>query len=216
MGFGVQAQIDRPRSAVSGMQMNNDLIIRQLRRPGLQPLDLHVPANSTLCLHGASGSGKTLLLRAIADLDPNEGEASLGPWQRSQVPAHQWRQKVGYLPPESHWWADTPRPHLAHWDAQLLQALELPEDSLDWQLTRLSSGEKQRLALARLLSSRPACLLLDEPTANLDPDNIQRVEALVHHYRSDNQCPVLWVSHDPAQRQRIADQHHTMHAGKLQ
>ena len=71
-------------------------------------------------------------------------------------------------------------------------------------MARLSSGERQRLALLRLLSRNPKALLLDEPTANLDDVNQQRVEALVEAYRQAHGAPVLWISHDVAQQRRVA------------
>ena len=84
--------------------------------------------------------------------------------------------------------------------AAALAEVGLP-DALDWEVARLSTGEKQRLALLRLLANQPRALLLDEPTASLDP---RKVEDLLHTYRQQHAAPVLWVSHDPAQRQRVA------------
>ena len=72
-------------------------------------------------------------------------------------------------------------------------------------MERLSSGERQRLALARLLANRPRVLLLDEPTANLDPVNIHRVEQLVKDYLAEQQAACLWVTHTREQIARIAD-----------
>jgi ABC-type iron transport system FetAB ATPase subunit len=86
-----------------------------------------------------------------------------------------------------------------------VKALGLPAEALGWQISRLSTGERQRLALLRLLAMGPSALLLDEPTANLDADNGLRVERLIRAYADEHQAPVLWVSHDAAQRQRIAD-----------
>jgi putative ABC transport system ATP-binding protein len=70
-------------------------------------------------------------------------------------------------------------------------------------VTRLSTGERQRLALVRLLAQTPEALLLDEATANLDPSNGARVESVVETYRKAQGAAVLWVSHDPEQRRRI-------------
>ena len=83
----------------------------------------------------------------------------------------------------------------------------MPEASLDWQVERLSSGEKQRLAVLRALSHEPRALLLDEPTANLDPELAQRVEAWLCDYFEARGMPVLWVAHDRAQIERVADRH---------
>ena len=63
------------------------LSIRGLSRPGLAPVDLDVPAGACVSIDGPSGAGKTLLLRAIADLDPNEGEVFLDGTERALMPA---------------------------------------------------------------------------------------------------------------------------------
>lgn len=75
------------------------------------------------------------------------------------------------------------------------------------QISRLSSGEKQRLALARALMNQPRVLLLDEPTASLDPVATAAVEQLVADYRRDTNATVLWVSHDAQQAGRVGDRH---------
>ena len=193
-----------------------DLIVTALQRKGLGPVDLSVSAGEAFAIHGLSGSGKTLLLRAIADLDPNDGEIVLGDSTRGQLAAHQWRSLLMYVPPESHWWADTVRQHAELWEPTLLSALGFDNDVLDWQVRRLSNGERQRLALARALSAGPAGLLLDEPTANLDEMNTRRVEQLVNDYRKTHNAPVLWVSHDAAQRRRMAQREGEMVRGRLQ
>jgi ABC-type iron transport system FetAB ATPase subunit len=68
----------------------------------------------------------------------------------------------------------------------------------------MSSGERQRLALVRALSGHPGVLLLDEPTANLDTENRERVERLIADYQQRQGALALWVTHDPEQRLRVA------------
>lgn len=192
-----------------------------LRLEGLQPrllapIHLTVPAGHCLTLHGASGAGKSLLLRAIADLDPNRGEVYLGETARSALAAPAWRRRVVLVPAESHWWADTVRPHAAQWDDETLERLGFGPATLDWTVTRLSSGERQRLALARALALRPGALLLDEPTANLDAGSTERVEALVAAYRQRHDAPVIWISHDDAQRRRVGQLQALVADGRLQ
>jgi len=192
------------------------LAVRQLRREGLGPIELSVGEGETLALFGASGSGKTLLLRAIADLDPNEGEVTLVEQSRNDLSADRWRALLAYVPPESHWWADTVGAHADHWDDAMLAALDFRPEVLDWEVRRLSSGERQRLALLRALCREPAGLLLDEPTANLDQGNTLRIEALLSDYQQKHQAPIIWVSHDEAQRARVAQRVAHMHKGRLQ
>jgi energy-coupling factor transporter ATP-binding protein EcfA2 len=83
--------------------------------------------------------------------------------------------------------------------------LGLGSDVLQWQVQRLSTGEKQRLAILRLLANRPRALLLDEPTASLDRENVDRAEGLLLEFCRDHKAPIIWVSHDPGQLERVAE-----------
>jgi ABC-type iron transport system FetAB ATPase subunit len=153
-------------------------------------------------LTGASGSGKSLFLRALADLDPHAGGLFLDGVAAEQIPAPQWRRRVGLLPAESAWWHDTVGPHFKTSPQPWLGELGFDADVMDWQVSRLSSGERQRLALLRLLVQNPRVLLLDEPTANLDRRNSRCVESLLSRYRRQNAVMMVWVSHDPEQLRR--------------
>lgn len=168
-----------------------------------------------MALSGPSGAGKSLLLRAIADLVPHQGDARLDDTLCSAMPPSQWRRQVGFLPAESAWWAPRVGAHFDRTDSIEFGSLGFEADVLDWEVARLSTGEKQRLALLRLLANRPRALLLDEPTASLDPDSVGRVEQLLHAYRQQHAAPVLWVSHDPAQRERVAQRVLELDAGRL-
>lgn len=181
------------------------LVVENLSRPGLQPVSLALAEGECVAVRGPSGSGKSLLLRALADLDPSDGRVSLAGIDRTSVSGPRWREMVGYLPAEPGWWADVTQDHFRDWDAQapLRERLGLRQGLGTEAVTRLSTGERQRLALLRALERRPRVMLLDEPTAALDPTATAAVEALLAERRRDG-LAVLWVSHDPAQAGRIA------------
>lgn len=179
------------------------------------PVSLRVGPGECVAIHGPSGSGKTQLLRAIADLDPHRGEMRLDGEPATHIPAPRWRRKVQLLPADPRWWAPGVEAHFSQLDPQAAAALGLPEDVADWHVERLSSGERQRLALLRALDREPRVLLLDEPTANLDPDSAARVEALVRRYREGRGAAVIWVTHDVAQRGRVARRHYRLADGRL-
>jgi ABC-type iron transport system FetAB ATPase subunit len=193
----------------------SSLRIENLSRPGVSAGDVTVAAGTCAAVFGASGSGKTLLLRAIADLDEAKGEVWLDQGSRSSMTAPQWRRQVVYVAAESHWWARLVGEHAGTWPTDDLQSLGFEPDVLNWEIQRLSSGERQRLAILRALAYAPSALLLDEPTANLDRSNAERVEQLIAAWRRRTNGCALWVSHDPAQRTRVAAAQYQIVAGVL-
>lgn len=79
---------------------------------------------------------------------------------------------------------------------------------------KLSGGERQRLALARAWLTEPRLMLLDEPTASLDPSATEQVEQLIGDIRASG-CRVLLVSHNLGQAARLADEVVFIHQGRL-
>jgi len=193
-------------------------MMSRLKTEGLRtvcggPFSFSVERGECLALSGPSGCGKTLLLRALADLDPADGTVFLDGEDRVEISAPLWRRQVGWLPAEASWWFDHVGDHFSNaWknsdeNFQCLEKLGFTRDVLEWRIDRLSTGEKQRLALCRLLLNEPKVLLLDEPTAALDHMNVGLVEDLITTYRRDRGASVVWVSHHPEQIARIADRH---------
>ena len=192
------------------------LEVRELRFRDRGPYSFHINGGECVGLQGASGAGKSLLLRALTDLDPRSGTLLLGGVDADTLSGPQWRRLIGLLPAESGWWLDGVAEHFSDFatvDDGLLASLGFERSVGDWQISRLSTGERQRLAILRLLANQPGCLLLDEPTASLDHDMVTRVEHLLLTYASTHQAPLLWVSHDPAQLDRVCSQRLTMERG---
>jgi putative ABC transport system ATP-binding protein len=215
--FNIQAKYITGQAPATRVTSNNmkGLTIRALKANGIGPLDLEIAPGECVCLSGISGSGKSLTLRAIADLDPSEGELYLNDRRSVDMSGPEWRRNVGLLPAESQWWANTVGEHFAD-GKEYIEKVGFDRSVRDWQVARLSTGEKQRLALARLLANSPKVLLLDEPTASLDRDNIVRVEALIEAYQQQHQCAVLWVSHDPEQIDRVSGRHLKINRGQFE
>jgi len=211
MTTAMTAQLPDPETARPPL-----LELDGLQRPAIGPVSLTLAAGECVCISGPSGAGKSQLLRAIADLDPHAGEVRLSGIPADSIPPPDWRRQVGLLPPESSWWLPRVADHFHACAALPLAEVGLADAILGQPVARLSSGEKQRLALLRLLANRPRVLLLDEPTANLDPQNTRRVEAVIAAYREARGAAVIWVSHDREQAARVCDRHFTTVAGALQ
>ena len=192
------------------------LVIAGLRRAGFGPFDLSVPPGTCCAVTGLSGAGKSVFLRMVADLDPCQGRVTLDGIDRDAVPAPLWRRRVTYLAAETGWWAETVGAHLpvpGPAFAADRTALRLPADVLDWPVARLSTGERQRLAFLRGIAGTPRVLLLDEPTAALDPAATEAVEAILRRRLAEGMAALL-VSHAAEQVARLADARFPIAAGR--
>jgi ABC-type iron transport system FetAB ATPase subunit len=190
------------------------LRLEELKIPNLEPVNLTIEPGECMGMSGESGSGKTRLLRAIADMDEHGGQVYAENIAQDQVKAHEWRRRVMLLPAESQWWFDTVDQHFSV-QAKYIEALGFGSEVMRWNISRCSSGEKQRLSILRMLSNCPRVLLLDEPTANLDSSNISRVEDLIRSYLSEHNAVAIWVSHDASQLERVSQQQCHLSGGKL-
>jgi ABC-type iron transport system FetAB ATPase subunit len=181
-------------------------MVRDLRSELAGPFDLDLSAGECLAITGSSGAGKSLFLRMIADLDPNEGEVRLDGVERGSMPAPAWRRRAPYVAAESGWWRPTAIEHFP--PDRTLPARDLAARlgvgpvQFEGEVARLSTGERQRLALVRALVLEPPVLLLDEPTGPLDPDSTERVEAVLLE-RLQAGVAIILVSHDVHQAERL-------------
>jgi len=173
------------------------------------PYSFSVGAGECVGLSGRSGVGKTQLLRAMADLIPCTGSVALNGIDAQKIQAPRWRQMVGMVPADPQWWFDLVGEHFPKnkgMEALLatLGRLGFARDVLNWEVSRLSTGERQRLALVRALVPEPEVLLLDEPSSALDAVHTQSLEELLAELRQGKGLGIVWVSHDPDQLKRVA------------
>ena len=160
-------------------------------------------------MKGVSGVGKTRLLRVLADIDPSSGRVALNGKEREMYKPHEWRRLVAMIPAESRWWHPQVGDHLPPGSDrqrtdELLRSCGFEPDVLGWDVSRLSTGEKQRLSLVRALIRDPDVLLLDEVGSGLDRDNTVLLQALVQDYQEGTGAAVIWVSHNQELLERVA------------
>ena len=182
------------------------LLIRGLKSDLAGPFDFDAPSGGCAVISGPSGSGKSLFMRMIADLDPNDGEVRLNGTERRSVDGPSWRKSAPYVPSEAGWWLDNVIDHFAETTReearQLATGFGLVEGQFDAPVARLSTGERQRLAIIRALVLNSKALLLDEPTSALDTEDAMLVEAALQA-RLAQGCVIVMVSHDAGQAARL-------------
>lgn len=204
------------------------------RRWVWREVDLRLRPGELVTVRGATGAGKSLLLRSLAQLDPvQEGTMELLGRSAASWSPTEWRRRVAYLHQTPVLLPGTVEENLRapfDWKAHreggydreaLLERLEPLERGRSWLERRaedLSGGERQIAALLRALLVRPAVLLLDEPTAALDPEATTAVERLVRSWLeggSRGRRAVLWVTHDEDQARRMGGRRLVLEGGRV-
>ncbi|HWQ66679.1 MAG TPA: ABC transporter ATP-binding protein [Methanospirillum sp.] len=200
-------------------------------KPVLTGISGTIPLGKIFTIIGPSGQGKTTLLRLINLLEtPTSGEIlfdgiSLHDPSRNQITL---RRRMGMVFQTPIAFKDTVFENIAiglkyrgvkSSDIRLRVQEKLEEIGLSGYDGRragtLSGGEMQRVSLARVMITEPDLLLLDEPTANLDPISTTKIEELIRYYNKKNGTTVIMSSHDLMQGQRLADQVAVMMGGRF-
>jgi len=174
------------------------------------PFDLELAAGECLTITGPSGSGKSLFLRMVADLDPGAGEVFLDGVERRTLAPSAWRRRVVYSAAEPGWWHERVGDHFRGeamaFALATVPLLALAPTLLAAQVTLLSTGERQRMALIRVLALASPVLLLDEPTGALDIESTGRVEDLLRERLADG-VAIAMVTHSAEQAARLGHRH---------
>jgi tungstate transport system ATP-binding protein len=187
---------------------------------------LSVTAGEILALVGPSGAGKSTLLRLLNFLEPPSAGTII--FDNQPVPAQTplaLVRRVTTVFQRPLLLSRSVRDNVAY---GLLLRGETADGRVDESLERvglgglagqaahkLSGGEMQRVALARALVLRPEVLLLDEPTANLDPYNVGLIESIVREQNATHQTTIVLVTHNVFQARRLARRAGLLLGGKL-
>jgi tungstate transport system ATP-binding protein len=179
--------------------------------------ELIVPAGDTLCLVGPTGAGKTTLLRLLSGLEkPSSGHIFLQgeAVQSGHLPLATLR-RMATVHQRPLLLAQTVRYNIEY--GLKVRGVHRPHDRINAILTSLelnhlgnqdartlSGGQVQLVALARALVIQPAVLLLDEPTAHLDPATVALVERVVQQHKQCREMTVIWATHNLFQARRMA------------
>ncbi|MFQ5831723.1 MAG: ATP-binding cassette domain-containing protein [Candidatus Thorarchaeota archaeon] len=210
---------------ISGLTKNFDEII------AVDHMELDVPEGCIFGLLGPNGAGKSTTIRLLCTLlKPVEGTAEVADFDILQAPV-EVRQATGVLPEEAN---HTLYPNMTAYEnleyfgrlygvpedeiprriQELLEFMELWERKDD-KAGELSTGNRQRLALCRALLHKPQVLLLDEPTAALDPIAAKRVRELILNLSKQSGQTFFINSHNLAEVQRICDRIAIIDEGKI-
>jgi energy-coupling factor transport system ATP-binding protein len=194
--------------------------------PVLRGVDLEVAAGEFLALMGPTGVGKTTLCLALTGIVPQStggvigGSVTVLGHDARRTPVHELARQVGivYQDPESQLYSATVEAEVAFGPENLAVPPAEIAERVEWALdvvgmaahrhrapAHLSGGQKQRVAIAAALAMLPAVLILDEPTAALDPLGRQEAFRVIEQLRLDRRMTIVMVSQDAEHVMAYAD-----------
>ncbi len=195
--------------------------------PAVHDVSFEVRPGTVTALLGGNGAGKTTTIGMVMGLiSPTAGEVRVLGYDMARE-RHRALGRMNFESP----YVDMPHrltvrqnlsvfarlygvPDPKRRVAELAEELVL-SDFLDRQAGQLSAGQKTRVALAKALVNRPEVLLLDEPTASLDPDTADWIRTRLEVYKRDARAAILLASHNMAEVERLADRVIIMRHGEI-
>ena len=191
-------------------------------------INFQIQKNTTLGLLGPNGCGKTTSIGMILGLiKPTEGEIIIDNKNLESFKRDEILTRINFCSP----YIELPKKLTVKQNLEVYGRLygvknlseRISEISEDLDIKKffrrktgeLSSGQKNRVSLAKSLINKPEILLLDEPTASLDPDIGDFVRSYIQEYRSKNQVTLLLASHNMNEVERLCDSIIMMKKGKI-
>lgn len=223
---------------MSAIKVEN-LMLRYGELEVLKGIDLEIPENTCFAIMGPSGCGKSTLLRVfnrLVEMNPTvkiSGDVKLFGTSIFKMDLTKLRREVGMV-----FQLPNPFPHMSiydnvayalkcngiakkkkevdeivEWALKKSALFEEVKDRLKIKASQLSGGQMQRLCIARALALKPKVLLMDEPTANLDPISGGKIEDLIVELKKE--YTVVIVTHSPSQASRVSDFVAFLYMGKV-
>ncbi len=201
----------------------DDVSVERAGRRLLDSLSVSISSGGVTGVVGPSGSGKTTLLRLCNRLEvPTDGRVLLEGVDLAVLDPLLLRRRVGMVFQRPALFPGTVADNLAVAEpglgeammAELMERVGLDPKLLSRTADDLSGGEAQRACLARTLVTGPEVLLMDEPTASVDPSATGGLEQLARSLASHDHS-VIWVTHDLAQLRRLAERVLVLIGGRL-
>lgn len=193
----------------------------------LDGLSLEIPDRSTFGLLGTNGAGKTTLFKLLVGHDrPDAGQLEIGGQDVTDA-GRRIRERVGYLPERVGFPpALTGREVLAFHsrmrglprDGRIDNAIErvgLASEDADREISGYSNGMRRRLGLATVLLHDPEVLILDEPTAGLDPRGVSEFHRIIERVQAETDATVVFCSHVLSEVERLCDRIAILHDGQV-
>ncbi len=219
------------------MQANTELAVLrgalklQLGQFKLDSRAFELPLQGVTVLFGRSGSGKSSLLRALSGLDKHtQGELHFANqcWQDGNWALVTQKRNIGFVFQDAALFPHmNVRQNLMYALKRLPQGVQAPDfdeivqrigiaDKLQRDVNSLSGGEKQRVAIARALLQRPQILCMDEPLSALDWRSKAEMLSLIEEVAETYQIPLIYITHSPAEVERLADRIVFMREGRIE